>query len=233
MTTATTKNSLYSKLAEVVAEVGYVAKDGKNDFQNYRYTSAEALLAAVRGPLSQRGVVLMPSLVDIGEREYTTSKGKASIITTARVRFTLVDGETGEKHECEWAGQGDDPADKGLGKAYTNAIKTFLREQFLIPTGDDPEADSSTDSRAADRSPSRAPAPPSLDDASTEKVLEAIKQAGMPHDWVRMQLVAAGASHVPEGKITLGTIRSLTPEQALAVIAVCEEHVAETAGVSA
>ena len=53
--------------------------------------------------------------------------------------------------ECEWAGQGDDPADKGLGKAYTNAIKTFLREQFLIPQGDDPEADERTDARAAQR----------------------------------------------------------------------------------
>ena len=149
------KTGLYAKLAEVTAELGYVTKDGKNDFQNYRYTSAEALLAAVRGPLSARGVVLMPSLTALSEREYTTSKGKASIITTAHVRFTLVDGETGEKHECEWAGQGDDPADKGLGKAYTNAIKTFLREQFLIPQGDDPEADRSTDERSADRAPSR------------------------------------------------------------------------------
>lgn len=144
---------LYAKLAEVVAEVGYVGKDGKNEFQNYRYTSAEALLATIRGPLSQRGVVLMPSLTALSEREYTTSKGKASIITTAHVRFTLVDGESGQSHECDWAGQGDDPADKGLGKAYTNAIKTFLREQFLIPQGDDPEADSKTDERGADRAP--------------------------------------------------------------------------------
>jgi hypothetical protein len=142
---------LYAKLAEVTAAVGYVAKDGRNDFQNYRYTSAEALLAAIRGPLSDRQVVLMPSLTALSEREYMTSKGKASVITTAHVSFTLIDGESGESHECAWAGQGDDPGDKGLGKAYTNAIKTFLREQFLIPQGDDPEADSGTDQRAQDR----------------------------------------------------------------------------------
>lgn len=142
---------LYTKLAEVISEVGYVAKDGRNDFQNYNYTSAEALLAAVRGPLSARSVVLMPSLTAISEREYTTSKGKASIVTTAHVTFTFVDGDTGETYACEWAGQGDDPADKGLGKAFTNAIKTFLREQFLIPQGDDPEADARTDERASDR----------------------------------------------------------------------------------
>ncbi|MGH2869320.1 MAG: ERF family protein [Solirubrobacteraceae bacterium] len=196
------KTTLYSKLAQVVGEVGYVAKDGKNDFQNYRYTSAEALLAAIRGPLSSRGVILMPSLVDIGEREYTTSKGKASIITTARVRFTFVDGESGETHACEWAGQGDDPADKGLGKAYTNAIKTFLREQFLIPTGDDPEADSSTDSRAADRSPG-----PKL--ATAADVKEMTKAAdGLSTESVKLALAACGINgvsaynKVPADKVT-------------------------------
>jgi hypothetical protein len=56
-----------------------------------------------------------------------------------------------------WAGEGDDPADKGLGKAYTNAIKTFARLQFLIPQGDDPEADASTDQRSADRAAASAP----------------------------------------------------------------------------
>ncbi len=142
---------LYTKLAEVTAEVGYVAKDGHNKFQDYAYTSAEALLAAIRGPLSAHGIALMPSLTALSEREYVTSKGKASVITTAHVTFTLVDGESGEKHECLWAGEGDDPADKGLGKAYTNAVKTFLRLQFLIPQGDDPEADPRTDERAQDR----------------------------------------------------------------------------------
>lgn len=196
----TAQNGLYAKLAEVTAELGYVAKDGKNDFQNYRYTSAEALLAAIRGPLSSRGVVLMPSLTALSEREYVTSKGKASIITTAHVKFTFVDGESGQTHECEWAGEGDDPADKGLGKAYTNAIKTFARAQFLIPQGDDPEADKSTDERAADRAPSRRPVngsqarsqPPS--DAPTKQDVEALKSAakGLTGAQIKLALTACG-----------------------------------------
>jgi hypothetical protein len=200
------KSSLYLKLAEIVAEVGYVAKDGKNDFQNYRYTSAEALLAAIRGPLSARRIVLMPSLTALSEREYTTSKGKASVITTAHVRFTLVDGESGEKHECEWAGQGDDPADKGLGKAYTNAIKTFLREQFLIPQGDDPEADPSTDRRAQDRAPANGSAqhgqPTAAPAQQTERPATAAQRGKLnakaaeaelcPTDYANVILIAAG-----------------------------------------
>jgi ERF superfamily len=163
--TAAVKPTLHSKLADVVAELGYVAKDGKNEFQNYRYTSAEAILSAVRGPLSAKGITLTPSLTAISDREYTTSKGKASIVTTVHVTFTFTDGATGEESRSEWAGQGDDPADKALGKAYTNAVKTFVRLAFLIPQGDDPEADNITDARAADREPAKKenappPAPP-------------------------------------------------------------------------
>ena len=56
----------------------------------------------------------MPSLFTaLSEREYMTSKGKASVITTAHVSFTLIDGESGERHECAWAGQGDDPVERG------------------------------------------------------------------------------------------------------------------------
>lgn len=151
--TDTNGAGLYTKLAEIVTEVAGVEKDGHNDFHKYNYTSAEAMLRALRGPLASRNVVLMPSVVGIDEREIETSKGKASTVTTVRVSFTFVDGDTGHMHKCEWAGQGDDPADKGLSKAYTNAVKTFLREQFLIPQGDDPEADTRTDERASERRP--------------------------------------------------------------------------------
>src|ERR1035437_4541201 len=104
----TEPTTLYAKLAEVTAEVGYVAEDGHNDFQNYDYTTAEAVLAAIRGPLSARKVMLMPSLAALSEREYTTANGKASDISTAHGSFTFVDGKSGESHTSEWAGEGDD-----------------------------------------------------------------------------------------------------------------------------
>ena len=144
------KPTLYAKLAEVVLEVNNVEKDGHNDFQNYDYTSAEELLRAVRGPLASRNVVLVPSVQMVDERAIVTPKGKASTVTTVTVSFTFVDGETGQTHECAWAGTGDDASDKGLYKAYTGAIKTFLRNAFLLPMGDDPEGDVESDKRAAE-----------------------------------------------------------------------------------
>jgi hypothetical protein len=128
--------SLYPKLAEVMAEIGRVEKRGRNDFHNYDYVTEADLIAEVRDKLAARGVMVLPSVVgDVEEREITTARGQSSTISTVRVAFTFVDGESGETHTCEWAGQGDDGGDKGVYKAYTGALKYFLMKTFLIRHG--------------------------------------------------------------------------------------------------
>lgn len=147
--------SVYAKLRELVTEVGAVEQRGHNERQDYDYMTAEDLLRAVRKPLADKGLTLVPSLTEVTEREIHTRSG-ASTITTVTVEFTITDGEG--RVDATWAGQGQDPGDKGLGKAYTNCIKTFLRTLLLIPQGqDDPEADPETDRAARDRV--EAPAP--------------------------------------------------------------------------
>ncbi len=149
------QSSLYTKLAQVMAEVGYVEKRGYNSFHGYKYVTEADLVDAVRTKLAARNVVVIPSLSDIAERPIKTAKGKDSTVTTARVAFTFCDGDSGETHTAEWAGAGDDAADKGLYKAMTGAAKYFLMKAFLIPTGDDPEADSSRDDSSAGSPQSR------------------------------------------------------------------------------
>ena len=148
-------SSLYSKLAAVMRDIGYVEKRGHNSFHNYDYVTEADLVDAVRSKLAARNVILIPSLSGIDERGVTNAKGKESTITTVRVAFTFCDGDSGQTHTAEWAGSGDDPADKGLYKAYTGAVKYFLMKSFLIPTGDDPEADSGTDERSSGGQSSR------------------------------------------------------------------------------
>ena len=151
------KSALHAKLVRVGQAVTHVEKDGKNSFHKYLYASASGVLAAIRKPLFAEGVTLTPSVESIDDREYTTAGGKTSVVTTVTVKFTFVDAESGEREEHVWAGRGDDNADKGLSKAYTSAVKTFILETFLLPTGDDPEADARTDERAATRQPAPAP----------------------------------------------------------------------------
>lgn len=134
--------SLYSKLAAVMSEIGYVEKRGRNEFHGYNYATEADLADAVRSKLAERNVMLIPSLTNVNERAIKTAKGKDSTLTTARISFTFCDGDSGQTHTADWAGAGDDPADKGLYKAMTGAAKYFLMKSFLIPTGDDPEHDS-------------------------------------------------------------------------------------------
>jgi len=142
---------LFRKLAAAQQQIGKVARDGRNRNQHYDYATAEALLGEVRNPLADHGVVLLPELDAIEQREHSYRSGESSTLTTVKVRFTFCDTQTGATLARSWAGSGDDPGDKGLGKAYTNALKTFVRSVFLIPTGDDPEADEQTDRRARQR----------------------------------------------------------------------------------
>jgi hypothetical protein len=64
-----------------------------------------------------------------------------------------------------------------------------------------------------------------LPNVVVEKVLAGIKEAKMPTDWLRMQLVALGAEDVPEGPIMRSTILALSEEQADKLLVVCDEVV--------
>jgi predicted RNA-binding Zn-ribbon protein involved in translation (DUF1610 family) len=71
--------------------------------------------------------------------------------------------------------------------------------------------------------PPAKPEPTLLADESVREVLAAISRAKMGTEWVRSQLVAAGAQHVPDGALTTGTIQRLTPEQAIEMVRVCDK----------
>jgi hypothetical protein len=137
--------SLAAKLAEVMDEVESVAKRGHNDHFGYDFATEADVSAAIRGGLAKRKIMLLPSITDIQDQVITTKGNqgeKTKIITTVRMVFTFIDGESGEREDRPWAGRGEDAADKGLAKAITGGNKYFCLKAFQIPTGDDPERES-------------------------------------------------------------------------------------------
>lgn len=135
------KRSLVKKLAEVMAAVERVAKTGHNNFHHYDYATEADITAAVRGEMASRGVMMIPNVENVEFQEVLTAGNKKERLCTARFLFTLVDGDTNERIEFRIIGQGQDAGDKGFYKAATGAVKYGLMKLFLIPTGDDPEAD--------------------------------------------------------------------------------------------
>ena len=127
---------LVVKLADVMAAVERIAKRGHNDYHNYSYATEADIAEAIRKELAERHIMLIPG-ADAQERTPVGEKG--SVLTTLRMTFTFMDGETGEEITRPWFGAGTDKEDKGLYKAFTGGEKYFLLKTFLLPTGADPE----------------------------------------------------------------------------------------------
>jgi len=145
---------LYAKLVEVSKAVERIPKNGTNAFHGYKYAMEADVSETVRKELAGRGIVFVPSVVSTSHREIQTAKGKTDQLVTVVLTCKFTDAETGETVEFGAAGEGYDSGDKGLYKAITGAVKYALMKFFLIPTGDDPEADHRTDAATAE-SPSQ------------------------------------------------------------------------------
>lgn len=138
MSTEQKSKSLVSKLAEVMATVSRIPKRGRNEFHKYDYATEADIAATVRTELALRHVMLIPAIV--GETRHPVGE-KGSVLTVLDLEMEFIDGETNESMKKPWKGYGTDKEDKGGYKAMTGGEKYFLLKTFLMPTGDDPEAD--------------------------------------------------------------------------------------------
>lgn len=141
------KKSLASKIAKVMEAVGYVPKGGTNQAQGYKFVQASAVADKVREQLARLNVSMTPTTIDVIS-EGVTPSGKQALLTL-RFTWTLTDGDSGETISFQSIGTGADSGDKAAYKAATGALKYALLTGFLIPTGDDPEADPATDNQVA------------------------------------------------------------------------------------
>lgn len=140
---------LVRKLAEVMLEVERVPKNGRNEFHRYDYATEADIADAVRKSMAVRSLMLIPSVEKTEWETTTTPKGGTQKLCTLTVRFRIMDGESGEHQDFTIMGQGQDSGDKATYKALTGAEKYAMLKLFLIPTGDDPEADSAPAQRHA------------------------------------------------------------------------------------
>lgn len=151
------KKHIAAKLLAVAKAVSWVEKRGKNETQKYEYVMAADVAAELRGHLYEQGVIVTSSVGSPRTNEYESSQGKKLRITTVDVRWTFIDVESGEEISVHVPGEAMDAGDKAVYKAMTGSLKYAMMMNFLLPTGDDPEKDSSAD-EAAYKSSGKAPA---------------------------------------------------------------------------
>src|SRR5262247_2456505 len=132
---------LAAKLVKVMAAISHIPKRGRNEFFQYDYATEADVADAVRKALVAEGVVLIPSIEDVREREVLTRRNQKEVVTTVTMQFTFIDGEHGGVLTFRMSGAGQDGGDKGIMKAITAATKYAALKSLCLPTGDDPEAE--------------------------------------------------------------------------------------------
>ena len=126
-------------------------KDGYNDAQKYEYVKANQYRNALRrGAIENR----LRLKVNIANRIHEDlPKSDKMHLTTIQGSITLVDIDTGYEESTYMMADGADNLDKGIYKAMTMFIKSFVQTTFLI--SDENEDDPQAGSKAPEVKPAR------------------------------------------------------------------------------
>lgn len=205
---------LVQKLAEAGQAIGWIEKSGRNQFHNYNYATEADLVSKLRGELFSRNVFIFPTVISV-ERSVITVRSmkngqvneRDTALTNVMVRWTFVDGDTGETMTCDMPGCGEDSGDKGVYKAMTGSEKYLLMKAFLIPTGDDPEKDSPVDYQSGREAAA----------AVGKAKVEAHKAKQTGDDSIEFVMGPAGMVHL-KGDKGCNLLRSNAPETALVLM---------------
>lgn len=129
--------NIYEKIAAVMQDVQYLAKDDNVSFgqTNYKALSEEKVTVIMRSAMLKHKLVVFP---------VEQSATRTGNITHVDVKYRIVNiDDPADYIEVVSCGDGADTQDKGSGKAMTYAFKYMWLRTFAIPTGEDPDKISS------------------------------------------------------------------------------------------
>ena len=134
--------ALAKKILTVQSDLGTLYKDGVNEKQKYAFVSYELMNARLRDVLPRIGLVIVPAITRVQERDV---QGRNGLVTRTLIEgtLTLVDCDTGFSISMPIAGADNDTAGKSLGKAFTEMVKRAEMKLFHVTTIEerDPDAD--------------------------------------------------------------------------------------------
>jgi hypothetical protein len=129
---------LAKKIAQVMAAIDRVPKNGVNDYHGYEYSTDDDVMQSVRPVMAEHNLIALPSVTERETVEVETNKGTETK-TYITMEITLIDGDSGQSKTVMWDGEAQDGQDKGLYKAYTSGIKYWALKTFLLSADADVE----------------------------------------------------------------------------------------------
>ena len=155
-------SAIAAKMSLVMSDCAHVKKNGYNTFHRYAYVLASDVLEAANASMVKHGVAVTVKYAltqVIGEPPRVKTDPSQVFVVEAAVTF--IDIDTGESLTSVGLGSGTDTGDKAIMKAETAALKYAVMSTLFISTGDDPEADESTDRGVETRTATPVAKPPS------------------------------------------------------------------------
>lgn len=135
---------IVAAIAKCLAEVGTIERSARNDFHNYKYSTLDDYVSAIRVPMRENGLVAISSVANLDMISSGGETGqparKPSRRATVRMYLRMVH-TSGQWVQIVIAGEGVDSGDgdKAVFKAVTGARKYGLACMLNLSTGDDPE----------------------------------------------------------------------------------------------
>ena len=136
---ASAKNKLAQTIADVMAEIGSIEKNGKNDYHGYEYATDDDVMSALRPTMAEHGLVALPSVVKRETVEEEDENGDVTFHTYITLQIRLIDAGSGQSETMTWEGEAQDTQDKGLYKAMTSGVKYWALKTFLLSADTDVE----------------------------------------------------------------------------------------------
>lgn len=133
---------IYSAILGVMADVGAIGKDKKNQQQGFKYRGIDDVMNALQPAMVKHGIFVAPTILEQHREERQTSRGGNLIYSICTIKYTFY-AKDGSSVETTVIGEGMDSGDKATNKAMSIAFKYACFQVFCIPTEEmkDPDAD--------------------------------------------------------------------------------------------
>lgn len=131
--------AIAQKISKVVADIGWIGKDGMNKDQKYKFVQASDVFDKVNDACRAHGIITVSDVMEISHEEIVSKTGTAGVRSEIRMKITLIDADTGYSLSGTFPGIGQDYGDKSANKAITSTRKYGLLGMLGIPTGEDPD----------------------------------------------------------------------------------------------
>ena len=146
---------IHELLPKVADEIGAIAKNRKNQQQNYSFRGIDDVLNASHAALIRNGICVATRAFDVKREERQGKSGGLLIYTTLMLETTFY-AKDGSNVVTTTVGEAMDSGDKSSNKAMSAALKYAFFQTFTIPL-EEPETENDSP-EPAPRKPQPKPA---------------------------------------------------------------------------